>query len=820
MGNKKAKVAVENTVYEFDKDFDYLIPDALINLAMPGCRVVVPFGRGNVKRIGIILKVCSFIGDDKLKSIEAVLDEAPLLTHEQLELVYWLKDRTFCTLFEAAKAMLPTGLNYRKVQYFSVSNTVTEDIITDLEEDELKVYEHLKDNIGFQEKESILSRLDLRGNAQLLDEMARKGVLSTRNEAEKKVGDLTRKMAKLSDSFDEESFSTVKITSKQQVIVNLLKDVGCAAVKEITYFTGYTEAVIKALERKGIVEIYQEKVFRSPLKNTEADCKSNYMLSQQQQTALDGLLEKYHAGKYSVSLLYGVTGSGKTIVYQQLIEKAVNENKGVILMVPEIALTPQTVSIFNRLYGKKVALFHSALSIGERADEWERVKNGEAIIVIGTRSAVFAPLDNIGLIIIDEEQEQAYKSEKSPRYNARDVAKFRCYKHNALLLLTSATPSVETFAAAKEGKYSLFELSERFGNAILPEVIIVDMKNEVYMGNNSEISEKLSQELINNFQDKKQTILLINRRGYNTFIACSSCGHVLTCPYCSISLRYHSNNGRLMCHYCGFSKPKTEECPECNKESLRYSGFGTQKIEDVVSNLIPQAKILRMDTDTTSSRFSHERKFNEFRQGKYDIMIGTQMVAKGLDFENVTLVGVVSVDQQLYNDDYRSMESTFALLTQVVGRSGRGNFKGKAVIQTMTPENDVIRLASEQDYLAFFKTEIQIRKLLVYPPYCDICVFGFSGEDETKVSYCAEQTLIAIQSLTNRPSNPHKMIVLGPVPARVFKTDNQYRYRLIVKCRNSLEFRNFVREILDETSKTLKDNKVFISVDINPYNII
>ena len=519
-------------------------------------------------------------------------------------------------------------------------------------------------------------------------------------------------------------------------------------------------------------------------------------------------------------MLYGITGSGKTSVFLALIDEVIKEGRQVIVMVPEISLTPQMMAIFKGRYGSDIAIFHSALSAGERRDEYKRVKDGVVKIVVGTRSAVFAPLDNIGLIVIDEEQEHTYKSESAPKYHTKDVARYRAGKHSALLLLSSATPSVESYAAAKRGKYSLEVLPERYGEAVLPDVSVIDMKAERQAGNKYNLSSELLERLEQNLKDKKQSILLINRRGYNTFVACDSCGGVVTCPSCSISLTYHSANNRLMCHYCGYSVPFTKVCPDCGKEDVRYAGYGTQRIEKEIEELLPEARVLRMDTDSTSSRYSFEKNIIDFGDGKYDIMLGTQMVAKGLNFENVTLVGVINADQQLNNDDFKSQERTFDLLTQVVGRSGRGKNKGTAVIQTLTPENNIIRLAQQQDYDGFYDNEIIIRKVMVYPPYCDMCTVCFVSENEVKALNASRDFLSELKRTTAEEYSDVKIIVLGPMPPRVSKINNKFRYRIIIKCKNNKRFRNMLSNLLISFGKNKKYSDVSFVADINPENLI
>ncbi|MDO5448354.1 MAG: primosomal protein N', partial [Clostridia bacterium] len=480
----------------------------------------------------------------------------------------------------------------------------------------------------------------------------------------------------------------------------------------------------------------------------------------------------------------------------------------------EISLTPQTLRIFHSRYGDKVAVFHSALSDGERLDEWKRVKQGLATIVVGTRSAVFAPFDNIGLIIIDEEQEHTYKSEQSPRYHARDIAKYRVAEDKGLLVLASATPSFESYRAAKSGKYTLSVLKDRFAGATLPTVETVDMCKERFDGNRSEISKPLLSALMQNLDEGHQSIVLFNRRGYNTYAACNSCGEVIMCPNCSIGLTYHRHNNRLMCHYCGYSIPFTTVCPECGANDVRYTGAGTQRFEEELQSFIPDARILRMDADTTMQKYSYDEKLTAFKNGEYDIMIGTQMVAKGLDFENVTLVGVLSADQQLFSDDYKSMETTFDLLTQVIGRAGRGKYPGRAIIQTIQPTNDIIQLAAEQNYEQFYDSEIGMRKACVFPPYCNLCTISFQGEKEERVLKASLNFLNDLKAKVEGEYSDQRIIVLGPMPERVVKVSNKYRHRLIIKCVSNKRFRQMLSDLLVDFSKNKENSGVNAIPDI------
>lgn len=735
-----ATVAVEKTFFNYDSDYDYYVPDTLKTDIKIGARVKVPFGRGNVLRNGIVVKLFEAINSD-LKEIVSVSSKTPVLSEEMVGLALWLKERCFCTTYECLKQMLPRGLD--------------------------------------------------------------------------KVGDKSKRMIRLSV---EDENNLPKLTPKQKSVVNLLFDVGTASVNEVCEFCSVGEAVVKNLVKYGICEIYDKEVYRVPYHISDNGNMTQINLSVQQQNAYNTYADMMQNGGGS-GLLYGVTGSGKTQVYLKLIDKAVSLKKDVIVMVPEISLTPQMLSIFHKRYGKSVAVFHSALSLGERNDEYKRVDRGEAHIVVGTRSAVFAPLHNLGLIIMDEEQEHTYKSERTPRYHARQVAKYRCKYNKALFLMTSATPSVESYSAAISGKYKLCELTERYGDAKLPQVITVDMKQEA-KDNKSPISLTLQNLIQQNLDDKKQIILLINRRGFNTFIACNSCGHVITCPNCSISLTYHSNNNRLMCHYCGYSKPLDNTCPECGEKAVRYSGYGTQRIEDNLQFLFPTARILRMDADTTSGKFGHQKLFDAFSSGDYDILIGTQMVAKGLDFPNVTLVGVVNADNSLYDENYTAQEKSFDLITQVVGRSGRRDSSGKAVIQTVNPLNQIIEYAGRQDYKSFFETEIALRKALTYPPFCDIYSAFFIGENENTVAMCAKNFFDLLVELNSGEYKKEKLIVLGPSPAKISKISNNYRYRLAIKCNNSKSIRKMFNEILKRLSKIKEYKDISVSLDLNPYDLV
>lgn len=810
-----AHVAIDRTAYHFDKPYDYLVPYDMAQEALAGCRVLVPFGTGNRKRQGMILSVGTTTDFEKLKPINSVIDNEPLLSEEMLKLAAWLKERTFSTYFDIFHLMIPAGINMQMVSGYRLC-PISSEQEEKLSDDERQVIRCLRQSGAQVEKERLLSILGLSAESTLLDKMAADGLISRFDDAVRTMGDSTVKMARLKDNWDE----SLKLTEKQASVVEILKMTGAASVKEICYFTGVTAAVIAALAKKGIVEYFDEEVYRTFLDADRPEDRREIILTDEQQSAFERLINIYRSKKGGAALLYGVTGSGKTQVFLRLVDEVTATGQQAIVMVPEISLTPQTLSLFHNRYGGKVAVFHSAMSMGQRMDEWKRVKRGEAVVAIGTRSAVFAPFDNLGLIIIDEEQEHTYKSESSPRYHARDAARFRCAENKALLLLASATPSIETFSAAVNGRYELCKLTKRYGNAKLPTVETVDMNAEIQSGNKSMLSRTLIERLRENIESGKQSIILLNRRGHNTFVSCGGCGEVATCPNCSISLTYHSANNRLMCHYCGYSQPFTEKCSNCGNEHIRYSGAGTQRIEQELQMYLPEARILRVDADSTMARSSFERMLGDFGAGKYDIMLGTQMVAKGLDFSNVTLVGVLGADGLLYSDDYRCYERAFSLLTQVVGRSGRGENPGTALVQTVTPDSSVINLAAMQDYDKFYEQEIMTRKIMIYPPYCELCLIGFVGESKEQVSASATAFFIKIKSLNEYNYPSVKMIILGPSPASIPRVNGKYRYRIIIKTKNTSDFRKIISSALCDFGKDRRNKNVTAYADLNPDSIM
>lgn len=814
-----ALVAVEGVAYHFDKLYSYVVPDGAEKSARPGSRVVVPFGRGNKKTRGIIVETRV---DElkKLKKLSCVLDDPPLIRPELIELAKWIKAQTFCTLYEALKLMLPAGIGLNITKVFSLSADAPRSAFKLLSGDEKALCGLLEK--GGLDRRNICTKLGLGEDSTLPEQLVKRGLLVCEDSVISVSSETSVRLVRpLITGDGARALLTGKaLTDKQKAAFKAALAAGEASVKDICYFSGVTPAVVNALARKGVVGFFRQRLPHDPLVRLKDTCcqTEKTVLSPAQRAAYEELLGLYRDKRAGAALLFGITGSGKTQVFMELIERAREDKAGVIVLVPEISLTPQAVQSYYSRFGRDVAVLHSGLSAGERLDEWKRIYGGKAGIVVGTRSAVFAPVRSLGLIIVDEEQEYTYKSETSPRYHARDVARFRCVRTGSLLLLASATPSVESFNAAMSGRYRLVRLDERYGGATLPQVITVDMKKELARGNDGPISARLLEELGKNLEHGEQSILLLNRRGCNTFIYCADCGQVMICPNCSLSLTYHSANDRLMCHFCGHSEKAPEKCPVCGGH-MRYSGQGTQKAEQALAELLPQARVLRMDTDTTSGRFAHEKMLAAFGRGEYDIMLGTQMVAKGLDFPNVTLVGVLSADQSLYADDFRAAERTFSLITQVVGRSGRGSLSGRAVIQTGTPDNEVIKLASRQDYDAFFRTESKFRRSLGYPPFSDICQIGFSGTDEAAVKRAAADFYRQLSALTReRPSFPAQL--MGPSPAAFYKADGRYRYRIVMKCRNDKRTRALVGGLLTDFGVSGRAGKTAVFADINPLQLL
>ena len=805
------KVAVSAAPYSIDKPYDYLVPEPLLEAAVPGVRVTVPFGRGNRTSEGIILARVQGEKVQGLKPLDSVLDSGPVLDGDGIALALWMRQRYFCTMFEAVKTILPTGLWYRLREVWHLAEGVDREAAAALCGNIRRAgavldvlwasggsagLEALRDACG-QEAESTLRAME------------KTGTVRCETEAARKIGDKTRRMVSLAVSAEDALAMTEakrRSAPARYEVVRLLAATGRASAADVCYFTGASARTLKAMEKAGLLAFSEEEELRVP-QATEVEPGAPIVLNGEQQAAYDGILSLMDSGKPEAALLHGVTGSGKTQVYLRLVQEALDRGKTAMVLVPEIILTPQMMRKFSSYFGSKVCMLHSSLRMTERYDQWKRIRRGEVQVVLGTRSAVFSPLKNLGLLILDEEQEGSYQSENPPRYHTRDVAKFLCAREKAVLLLGSATPTVESAWAAEEGTYHLFQLRRRYNAHALPQVRIADLRQEIRAGNPGLISAPLRQELEENLRRGEQSILFLNRRGSSRMLLCGECGHVPECPRCSVALTYHSANGRLMCHYCGHSERAPEACPVCGG-IMKHVGTGTQKVEEELRELFPEAGILRMDADTASG--GHEPILSRFEKERIPILLGTQMVAKGLDFENVTLVGVLSADLSLYVDNYRAAERTFNLLTQVVGRAGRGGKQGRAIIQTYTPGNDVIRCAAEQNYDSFYQNEVRMRRLRRCPPFADLFVFTVSGTEEGSVLRAAAGARERLRQVF--PGEE----VLGPAPAPVLKLNNRFRYRLLLVGKNDKATRDRISWLLKEFANDRANRGLNIFVDCNP----
>ena len=746
---KTVGVAVSNATFHFDKLYTYAVMPDQQDTVRLGSIVLVPFGRGSRARMGVVLACDAEPESSKLKYLFDVAPASACLTPELLKLVYFLKERTFCTYYEAVKAVIPYGAQYKPA--------VAADGVTPVLQKQLT--RHTENSY------------------QLAGELPAKP----------------------------------KPTAKQLAAVALLS--GGPRTQGELEEKGISRAVLDNLCTKGVLAC--TRVNRSidlyasiPFQNEPI------VLTEEQQAAYGALLPHLEDTAPHSALLYGVTGSGKTLVFLKLIERCLQLGRKALVLVPEISLTPQMILRLKSQFGRRVAVQHSALNHTERLLQWQMIQDGGADIVVGTRSAIFSPLENIGLVIIDEEQEHTYRSESAPRYSAHEVARQRAAENGALLLLASATPSTESYFAAQKGRTQLVRLTKRYGGNPLPSVQIVDMRAELASGNPREISLALEDAIRRNLEAHKQTILLLNRRGYQTVAQCEDCREVLKCPKCSVPMVYHKASHKLLCHYCGSQMdPPPKNCPACGGK-LQYRGFGTQKAEEELAKLFPEARILRMDQDSTAAKDAHEKLLARFADHEYDIMVGTQMVAKGLDFEDVTLVGVLGIDSLLFAQGFRAYETVFSLITQVVGRSGRAKDPGFAIIQTTDPDNPVLNLAAAQDYDAFFEQEIAYRRLGLYPPFCGLCVIGFAGGKEIEVARAAARfSALLGQQAAKQPDLPLR--VLGPTPGNIEKINDTYRYKLTIKCRNDRRFRDLVRETLGLYEQEKLPSKASVVVDLH-----
>ncbi|MGP4080286.1 primosomal protein N' [Pseudalkalibacillus sp. R45] len=804
-----AGVIVDVPAIGTDRTFDYRIPDDLASAVQIGIRVVVPFGPRKLTGFVISLKESS--EHKRLKKIEDVVDPSPVINEELIDLGKWIADNTLCFLHSAYQSMLPAAMkmNYTKRIHMTERTDLDrfpENIQEALQSDKgLSWDEVLK--MGSEYVRSVQTGLN-EGQLDVQYEIRSKG-----NKKKQKVIKISKTPKELAEARDE----IIKRAPKQAAVLNFLLESKHQEILTQTLIerTNSSRAAVKGLIYKQLLLETDKELYRDPYQDREFEKTISLPLTSEQKQTIEPILEDIHTETHETFLIHGVTGSGKTEIYLQAIEQVLHLGREAIMLVPEISLTPQMVHRFKSRFGSEVAVLHSGLSVGEKYDEWRKIHRNEARVVVGARSAIFAPFKKLGIIIIDEEHESSYKQEENPRYHARDIAIQRGKFHKCPVVLGSATPTLESYARAQKGVYTLCTLSERVNNRDMPKAEIVDMREELRSGNRSLFSETLFERLKDRKEKGQQSVLLLNRRGYSTFINCRDCGYVAQCPHCDISLTFHKRYSTLKCHYCGYEAQQPSNCPECNSEHIRFFGTGTQKVEEELNRLMPEAKVIRMDVDTTSRKGMHEKLLNSFAEKKADILLGTQMIAKGLDFPNVTLVGVLAADSMLHLPDFRSSERTFQLLTQVGGRAGRHELSGEVVIQSYTPEHYSIQLAQHHDFLTFYNKEMQIRKLHQYPPFYFLALITISHEELMYVVDICEKVAGRLKE-----SLSSQAIVLGPVASPIPRMKDRYRYQCVIKYKNEPKLKETLNEILVHYQKRMQRDGLVVGVDMHPQTIM
>ena len=813
-----AKIAVSAANFAIDKPYSYFVPDGLS--VQPGVRVIVPFGRGNRQCEGVVLSTEEG-SPVNLKAVEQVLDTEPLLSDTMLRLAAFLRNRCYCSFYDVIRAMLPAGLWFRTTEHYSLTEDRSWQEKSLRQKDAAAVLKLLSDCGGSCDGDILRKAIeDEERLEKAVSYLLSKKWITAQQDYSRRTLDKTEKIATLASSQEEAleyAAGRPKSAAMQRSVLETICSVGSASVKELCYYTGAKPSTVKRLAELGYLHLWDRPVLRCR-QIKPAVVEKPLQLSESQQKAFAGLKEQLSGEDPGAALLYGVTGSGKTSVYIKLIQQCLDMGKQSVLLVPEIALTPQLLGLMAAWFGDQVAVLHSSLPAAERYDQWKRIRAMEAKVVVGTRSAVFAPCPKLGLVILDEEQEHSYQSENTPRYNAKEVALWRGLKEKALVVLGSATPSVETMYQAKIGTYRLYTLPDRFGGRTLPQVQIVDMKEQIKQGNDSSLSYPLQDAMAETAQNGKQSVLFLNRRGNSRAVVCVDCGEAPECPRCSARLTYHSANERLMCHYCGYSQPSPNRCPKCGGPVKRI-GTGTQKVQQEIQGIFPELTVDRMDADTVSATNTHETILQHFQNENISVLLGTQMVAKGLNLPNVTLVGVLDADLGLYNDNFRAHETTFNMLTQVVGRAGRGDAPGSAVIQTLVPEHQVIRLAANQDYDGFYELELGMRRALRNPPFGDVVTVSFTGQDEARVLRGAAKFRDSLSSLLKDPLyGAEEHTVLGPAPCPVPKINYNFRYRLTLRCRMTQPIRLLLGHLLRQFSQDRENRTVSCFVDVNGFD--
>lgn len=805
-----AEVIVNHRSRKVDKAFDYIIPDGM-DIQVGSC-VIVSFGAGNKNREGYVIAVKENSEAKKLKSIICISKEIRPFDEKQLKLIKWLRDKYLITYLDAINLLAPSGTEVKQEEWLKIVKV--EEVKS---KKAIEILKKIVENGGEIEINSLMSFFDSDITSQIND-LVKKEILTRIFLDTRTVNDKVVRMVRLSDDIEEVGDIVCDLENHrafvQAKMLELLSDCKELSLADLVNFSQGNYSSLRTLEKKGLVTYFDKVVYRDISLNEEfSKPVTEIKLTDEQESILCALRKGVSSGKFEHFLIHGVTGSGKTEVYMRIIQDVIEIGRQAIMLVPEISLTPQLVARFSERFPGIIAIIHSRLSLSEKYDQWKKIRNGEAKIVIGARSALFAPLNDIGVIIMDEEHEQTYKSEMTPRYSSHEVSEFIAREHNSLLIFASATPQISSYYRAKSGEVNLLELTKRYNDMPIPDVQIVDMREELEKGNKSVISLPLQEEIRKNLDSGQQTILFLNRRGFSTFVSCRKCGYVAECPYCSISMTYHKKDNTLKCHYCGHTIHNYILCPECNSKYIRYFGGGTQKVEEEINRLFPDASTLRMDIDTTGKKNGHANILYEFENKKIDILIGTQMVTKGLDFPNVTLVGVISADTVLNIDDYRSQERAFSVIEQVSGRAGRGGIPGRSIIQTYSPGNQAIQLAKKHDYIKFYEKEIELRKIMRYPPFCEITSVIFSSRNEILTGRCARE-FAKYMSFVGK--NINNLQILGPVPAYISKIKNRYIYKITIKCENN----DSLNELLINAKERCFDNEnysnVSIVIDKNP----
>ncbi len=822
-----AAVYLLDNPYSIDTQYDYFIPCDMRGEISRGSFVTVPFGRSNRRQMALVIDLVHMPSYKDSKPIESICSDRAVLSEEMIRLCEFIKDQTLCTMGEAVRCVLPASAIGKMNEYYYPLHKEPPDTLSGFTPSELFVYEYIL-NSGGKSLDALKTRFGASAAREACAKLLSKGYIGKEMQASRTSGEqfenyygLAIEEIDAKEILDGRAKPKLRSGIQKAIIGALLSSGKPLSSEELMRNCSAGKTQLKALIDKGILRVEMRRVDGpSAIMRAASEKSSEIMLNSEQTRAYNELKDLIDADKPSAALLFGVTGSGKTSVIVSAIDRTLERGKGVIMLLPEIALTPQTLKIFGMRYGDRVALIHSGLSSGERYNNYMKINSGECDLVVGTRSAVFAPVHDLGLIVIDEEHESTYKSDTSPKYHARDIARFRCAYNNAVMLLSSATPSLESFSKARDGKYRLLRLKERYGGALLPDVRIYDMRNEPKRGNTSPIGRLLKEELRETMDRGEQAVLFLNRRGYNTSVNCRTCGETLICPNCSISLNYHTKKGSyddgfLFCHFCGYKIKLPDKCPSCGGEHLQKIGFGTQRIEREISELLPDKRVLRMDADSTSAKHSMPELLTKFKNREADILLGTQMVTKGHDFPDVTLVGVLLADMSIYMDDYHANERTFSMLTQVIGRAGRSEKKGVAVIQTNNPDNDTIKLACAQDYEAFYESEIRLRKLLVFPPYCDIALINIVCADEKQAVIGAARLREEIDRYSAGEFEDVKLMVFGPFESPVYKADGKYRMRIVIKCKLNKRCREFMSRLMADFGKNNKSRAV-MSVNFNP----